>query len=148
MSSVTVFTRNSGPTGVKLGVVRVSRVSTRSVIRADMGFKRARLDGPITLLERQWNRLTQHFHHPGLMRTSNAAEGLFRKLDRRIDAMDSFAGHDTAWNILKMLMTHTRFRVLTDCRGPNKHRNGFSPLQLAGIDTRHMNWIRFSQKST
>lgn len=118
-----------------------------TMIRADAGFKRARLDGPIAILEQNWNRLTQHFHHPGLMRTSNAAEGVIRKLDRRLDAMDSFADHGTAWNTLKMLLMHTRFRVLTDCRGPNRHRNGFSPLQLAGIDTRNMNWIRWSQKA-
>ena len=120
-----------------------------TAIRSDLPFKRVGLlNGPVMILEQNWNRLTQHFHHPGLMRTSNAAEGVIRKLDRRIDAMDSFTAHETAWNILKMLVLHTRFRVLTDCRGPNKHRNGFSPLQLAGVDTRPMNWIRFSQKTT
>jgi transposase-like protein len=119
-----------------------------AVVRSDWAFKRAHLHSAVAILEQNWNRLTQHFHHPGLMRTSNAAEGVIRKLDRRIDAMDSFAGHNTAWNVLKMLVMHTRFRVLTDCRGPNNHRNGFSPLQLAGIDMQHVNWIRFSQKAT
>jgi len=116
-------------------------------IRADLVYHRLGFSGVIGMLEQQWNRLTAHFHYPGLMRTSHTAEGIIRKLDRRINAMDGFASHDTAWNPLKMLVMHTRFRVLTDCRGPRRLLNGLSPLQLAGIDAQNMNWIRFSQKS-
>jgi transposase-like protein len=116
-------------------------------ITSDPGFKQFHLEDAIGKLQGNFERLTQHFSHPGLPRTSNVAEGLIRKLDRRINAMDSFGSHETAWNTLKMLTLYTRFRTLTDCRIPHTYRNGFCPLQLAGIDTSALNWIRFSQLS-
>lgn len=118
-----------------------------SAIKIDPGFRKIHLEDAIQMLERNFNRLTQHFIHPGLPRTSNVAEGTIRKLDRRLNDMDSFSSHKTAWNILKMLTLYTRFRVLTDCKNPHKHRNGFCPLELAGVNTHNINWIRFSQKS-
>ena len=116
-------------------------------IKTDQGFHKIHLEDAIQMLERNFNRLTQHFIHPGLPRTSNVAEGTIRKLDRRLNTMDSFSSHETAWNILKMLALWTRFRVLTDCKNLNKHRNGFCPLELTGIDTHNINWINFSQKN-
>lgn len=74
-----------------------------SAIKSDPGFRKIHLEDAIGMLERNFNRLTQHFLHPGLPRTSNVAEGTIRKLDRRLNTMDSFSSHETAWNILKML---------------------------------------------
>ncbi|MDP3012660.1 MAG: transposase, partial [Candidatus Subteraquimicrobiales bacterium] len=90
-------------------------------IQIDPGFRKIHLEDGIRMLERNFERLAQHFLHPGLPRTSNVAEGLIRKLDRRLNAMDSFGSHETAWSTLKMLTIHTRFRNLTDCRKPNGH---------------------------
>lgn len=116
--------------------------------KIDPGSHKIHLDNGIQILERDFQRLTQHFLYPGLPRTTNVAEGMIRKQDRRLDAMDSFASHKTAWNTLKMLTLHTRFRILTDCRYPHKHKNAFSTLQLAGVNTDDINRIEFSQKSS
>jgi hypothetical protein len=87
-----------------------------------------------------FDRLTQqHFLHPGLLRTGNVAEGVIRKLERRLNIMDSFASHQTAWNTIEMLTLHTRFRTLTDWRKPHKHHNGFAPLELANINVQDLN---------
>lgn len=115
-------------------------------IQTDAGFHKIHLEDAIGLLEHSFDKLTRHFLYPGLPRTSNVAEGTINKLDRRLTPMDSFSTHQTAWNVLKLLAGHTRFRVLTDCRPPHAQRNGFAPLQLAGVDTHLLNWIRFSQK--
>lgn len=117
-----------------------------TMIQVDPDFKRIHLEDAIAMLERDFDRLTRHFAHPGLPRTNNVTEGTIRKLDRRLTPMDSLASHQTAWNVLKMLTLHTRFRILTDCRPPHQHRNGQSPLQLAGIDTQQLHWIRFGQQ--
>jgi len=77
---------------------------------------------------------------------NNVAEGTIRKLDRQLAGMDSFSSHQTAWNILKMLVLHSRFRTITDCKKYYSHRNGFSPSQLARVDTYPLNWIQFGQK--
>jgi len=118
-----------------------------AAIQGDSGFRRIHLDDGIGMLERSFDRLTQHFRHPGLPRTSNVAEGAVRKLDRRLTPMDSFASHETAWNTIKMLAAHGRFRILTDCRRPNQHRNGFAPLELAKVNIHGLNWIHVGQKA-
>jgi transposase-like protein len=119
-----------------------------AAIKTDAGFRRIHLEDAIRLLERNFSRLTQHFLIPGLPRTTNVIEGLIHRLDRRLNAMDSFANHETTWNILKLLGAQLRFRTLTDCRHPYQHRNGFCPLQLANINTNTLNWIQFSKKTT
>ncbi len=117
-----------------------------AMIQVDPDFRRIQLHDGIGMIERNFTALTQHFACPGLPRTNNVTEGTIRKLDRRLTPMDGFASHQSAWNVLKMLTLHTRFRRLTDCRQPHRHRNGHNPLQLAGIDTRQLHWIRFGQK--
>lgn len=116
-------------------------------IQTDPGFHKIHLEDAIAMLERNFDKLTRHFLYPGLPRTNNTAEGTISKLDRRLNPMDSFACHQTAWHILKMLTVHTRFRTLTDCRPLHKYRNGLSPLEVAGVNTHGINWIKFSQKS-
>jgi len=59
-------------------------------IQSDVGLKKFHLEDAIQILMRNFDRLSQHFLHPGLPRTSNVAEGLIRKSDRRLNAMDSF----------------------------------------------------------
>jgi transposase-like protein len=117
-----------------------------AAIQIDPGFQKAGLQDGMAMIERHWPHLTQHFRMPELPRTSNVVEGTIRKLDRRLDAMDSFGNHQNAWNILKMLTVYNRFRQLTDCREPHAHRNGFAPLELAGVNIHGVNWIKFSQK--
>lgn len=105
-----------------------------AALRTDPGVQRwTPLADLLTVVTHNFGALTQHFHHPGLPRTSNAAEGMIRKLDRRLTPMDSFGRHQTAWNILKLLALYLRWKPLTDCRDLHKYRNGFCPLQLLSV---------------
>lgn len=80
-------------------------------------------------------------------RTNNIAEGVISRLDSKIDQADGYQCYDIAWATLKMLIMRYRFKKFTDCRKKNKHKNGESPLELAGVNTSNINWVKFSQKS-
>jgi transposase-like protein len=112
-------------------------------IKQDQGFKRIQLDVAIARLQNAFTHLTEHFRTPQLPRTTNIVEGAIRRLDRKIDTTDGFEVQSSAWNTLKMLLIHYRFRKFTDSR--IEGHNGHSPLQLAKVDTRGINWIEFSQ---
>ena len=87
-----------------------------------------------------------HFY-PGMPRTNNVGEGVISHLDEKINRADGYKCHDTCWATMKMLITWYRFKKFTDCRKKNKHKNGKCPLELAGVRTSNINWIRFSQRS-
>ena len=116
-------------------------------ISIDPGFKQAGLDDVLRKIKDNFSDLTRHFFYPGMPRTSNIAEGVISRLDSKINQADGYKCYATAWATLKMLIMRYRFKIFTDCRRKNKHNNGKSPLQLAGIDTSRINWIGFSQKS-
>jgi len=117
----------------------------RSIVR-DRGFKEAGLGELIQKIRVNFKDLTRHHFHPGMPRTSNIAEGTISRLDSKINQADGYKNHDTAWATLKMLIMRYRFKVFTDCRNRNKHKNGMSPLEVAGINVSAYNWITFSQK--
>ena len=116
-------------------------------ISIDPGFKQAGLSGVIDNVKEKFpNLVTHHFHH-GMPRTTNIAEGSISRLDSKIDQADGYKSHDTCWATLKMLIMWHRFKKFTDCQKKNRHKNGKIPLELAGVDTSNINWIRFSQRS-
>lgn len=115
-------------------------------ISMDPGFKKAGLGPAINKIKVNFSDLTRHHFHPGMPRTSNIGEGVISRLDSKINQADGYKCHDTAWATLKMLIMRYRFKVFTDCRKKNKHKNGKSPLELSGVDVSKLNWIRFSQK--
>jgi len=116
-------------------------------ISIDPGFKEAGLKPVINKIRVNFPDLTRHHFHPGMPRTSNIGEGVISRLDSKINQADGYKCYDTAWATLKMLIMRYRFKVFTDCRKKNKHNNGKSPLELAGVDVSKLNWISFSQKS-
>lgn len=117
----------------------------RSII-SDPRFKKAGLGELIHKIGVNFKDLTRHHFYPGMPRTSNIAEGVISRLDSKINQADGYQSHDTAWATLKMLIMRYRFKVFTDCRNGNKHKNGKSPLEVAGINVAAYNWISFSQK--
>ena len=117
-----------------------------SAISIDPGFKQAGFDELIRKISDNFDDLTRHHSYPGMPRTSNIGEGLISRLDSKINQADGYKCHDTAWATLKMLIMRYRFKSFTDCRRKNKHKNGKSPLDLAGIDVSKTNWVKFSQK--
>lgn len=116
-------------------------------ISIDPGFKKAGLDEVINKIKLNFSDLTRHHFYPGMPRTSNIGEGVISRLDSKINQADGYKCHKTAWATLKMLIMRYRFKVFTDCRKKNKHKNGKSPLELAGVNVSNINWIKFSQRS-
>ena len=112
----------------------------------DPGFKAACFDELIQKIQANFKDLTRHHFYPGMPRTSNIAEGVISRLDSKINQADGYQNHETAWATLKMLIMRYRFKVFTDCRNINKHKNGKAPLEVAGVNVADYNWITFSQK--
>ncbi|MFA4839769.1 MAG: hypothetical protein WC703_09875 [Candidatus Neomarinimicrobiota bacterium] len=119
--------------------------SCLNAIVRDPGFKQAGLDEPLANLKERFPQLVTHFFYPGLPRTTNIIEGIISRLDSKITASKSYKHHDTGWATLKLLIMRYRFKPFDACRKKNKHKNGKSPLQLAGVNTSNISWITFSQ---
>lgn len=90
--------------------------------------------------------LTAYLRHPGLPRTTSSIEGLISRLDAKINLADGYWRHETTWATLKMLLLRYRFKKFSDSRF--KEHNGKCPLELAGVDTSKIDWIRFSQRNS
>ena len=105
------------------------------------------VDEVINKIKVNFSDLTRHHFYPGMPRTSNIGEGVISRLDSKINQADGYAGYDTAWATLKMLIMRYRFKKFTDCRKKNIHKNGKSPLELCGVDVSNINWIKFSQRA-
>jgi len=114
-------------------------------IAVDAGFHQAGFSGIIKHIKKQFPHLVTHHRHAGMPRTNNIIEGVISRLDERIDPADGYGAHKSCWATLKMLIMWYRFKRFTDCRKKNRHKNGKSPIQLAGVDTSDINWIRYSQ---
>ena len=94
--------------------------------------------------ESKFGNLWVHYEHQGFPRTTNIIEGIIRQLSRKIDDTDGFNSIDTAWNSLKLLIMCYRFKKFSCSR--IKGHNGHSPLSLAEVKTKGINWVKFSQK--
>jgi len=116
-----------------------------NAIANDPGFQQAGLVEPIANLKERFPQLVTHHNFPGLPRTTNIIEGIISRLDTKITASKSYKHHNTAWATLKLLIMRYRFKPFEACQKKNKHKNGKSPLQLAGADTSNINWVTFSQ---
>ena len=99
----------------------------------------------VRTLERKFPFIWTHFDHPGLPRTTNIIEGIIDQLKHKISDCHGFEYHQTACNSLQLLIMRYRFHRFS-CSRISGH-NGKSPLQLAGADTKGINWVKFSQKN-
>jgi transposase-like protein len=112
----------------------------------DPGYRRAGLSRTITHVRKAFPDLVTHHACSGMPRTNSIVEGVISRLDERIDLADGYGSDQTCWATLKMWIMWYRFKKFTDCKKNNRQNNGKAPLQLAGIDTSEINWIRFSQR--
>jgi len=94
--------------------------------------------------ESKMNLIWTHFQYPQLPRANNIIEGIIDKLKHKITDCHGFTYPETAWNSIKMIIMNYRFHKFT-CSRIEGH-NGKSPLELAGVNTTGINWIKFSQK--
>lgn len=108
-------------------------------------WKRAGLASVLANLQEHFDNLTLHHPYPGMPQDTNIAEGIIRQLDRKLTDLNGFQTPETAWHSLKMQIMRYRFKRFTDSRYTD--HNGKSPLELAGVDTKGIDWVTFSQHS-
>jgi len=93
-------------------------------------------------LQKHFDLLTAHFHHPELDSTNNVTENIIKQLDRKIFLLNDFDSAQAALNFIKLWVLCYRFRPFSSSN--YDFRNGLSPLQLAGVETEHMDWLDFA----
>lgn len=96
----------------------------------------------LTSLSRHFDLLTAHFHTPGLDRTNNVTENLIKQLDRKLFLLSDFATAQSATSFINLWVLAYRFKPFSS--SSFAFRNGFSPLQLAGVETKHLDWLNFA----
>jgi len=66
------------------------------------------------------------------------------QLNTKLETMKSLRSDDSAYNFLKLWAAWYRFKPLTNSNYEN--RKDLSPLQLAGVDTSMLDWLKFVLK--
>lgn len=77
--------------------------------------------------------------NPGLPRTNQQIENLFRQTKLRTRSIGQFHSWSTAYEYLNAWTLFRRFTPFTDCR--DKSKNHKSPLQLASCDITGLNYL-------
>ena len=90
----------------------------------------------ITSLLRHWEYLELD-----IPRTNNAIESYNRQLEMSLHTINQFQSHKNASDYLNLWVLWRRFEPFTDCKSPNRDRNGKSPLQLAGVKTTKIDYL-------
>jgi transposase-like protein len=119
----------------------------KKMMKKQRCFKKEGLGRLIQTLKKRKEGFLARFDHPQMHRTNNIAENTIRQIERRLKTIEGFQGSGTAGRYLNLLITYLPFKPFTDCRKKNKHQNGKSRLQLAGVDTKGLDWVKFSQKN-
>lgn len=87
--------------------------------------------------------LATHIYSPEYIpNTSNEIENLFRQLNLRLKTISRFNKYKYAADFLNAWALMRRFTAFTDCKFPNKHRNGKAPLELAGCDISGVDYLK------
>jgi len=98
----------------------------------------------VALFESKFGFLWTHLADPRMPRDTNVIEGIIHQLGRKLDDTDGFQTIPTAWATIQLLIMRYRFHAFSCSR--YRGHNGKSPLNLAGVDTSGLNWIRFARK--
>jgi transposase-like protein len=98
----------------------------------------------IKSLRKNFELLTAHFFHAGLPRDTNTVENVIKVLESRLRPMYGFKNPENAYQFLKLWFCAYRFRPFANSN--YSHRNGRSPLSLAGVETSGVDWLKFSQR--
>lgn len=87
--------------------------------------------------------LSTHIYSPEYIpNTNNEIENLFRQLNLRLKTIGRFNKYKYASDFLNAWALMRRFTPFTDCKSPNKHRNGKAPLELAGCNISGVDYLR------
>ena len=98
----------------------------------------------LNILRRRFPNLIERFRDPNLRPDNNIVENVIKQLNQKFKKVAGFESYETAYNSISLLIMRYRFHKFNCSRIPGN--NGNSPLDLAGVDTSKINWVRFSQK--
>ncbi len=91
------------------------------------------------------NNIFAHLKTPFLPYTNNQLENLIKQYERRLKTIEGFGKNKQAIEgYLNLMAICYCFKPYTDCKDRNKYKNGKSPLELAGISTKGIDWVRFA----
>lgn len=99
----------------------------------------------IRSLKRHFDLLTAHLHHCFLVRDNNITENLIRQLNKKLKQSGGFKNLYSAHCFLKLWFIYYRFKPFSNSQA--SYRIGKSPLQLAKIKTKNIDWLTFSQRN-
>lgn len=111
------------------------------LMRAEDDFKVDFQRTVLKSLRKHFDLLTAHFHNPELDSKNNVAENIIKQLDRKIFLLSDFESAQAAINFIKLWVICYRFKPFSSSN--YDFRNGLSPLQLAGVGTRAIDWLNF-----
>jgi len=106
--------------------------------------RQAKLIKRMNILRIRFPNLIKRFKDHNLRPDNNIVENVVKQLNQKFKKVAGFEFYETAYNSIKLLVMRYRFHTFSCSRIPGN--NGKSPLELAGIDTNNINWVRFSQK--
>ena len=105
--------------------------------------RKAKLIKRMNILRLRFPHLIHRFDDDNLKSDNNIVENVIKQLNQKLKKVAGFESYPTAYNSINLLVMRYRFHKFTCSRIGN---NGKSPLELAGVDTSKIHWVRFSQK--
>jgi len=101
----------------------------------------------VNLIKYQDN-IFAHLKTPFLPYTNNQLENLIKQYERRLKTIEGFGKNQKATEgYLNLMGIYQCFKPHTDCRSKNKYKNGKSPLELAGVSVKGLDWVGFAIKN-
>ena len=103
----------------------------------------------IGLLIKYKDNIFCHLNHTYMPYTNNTLENLIKQYERRLKTIEGFGNNqDIIKGYLNLMAICYCFKSYTDCKKNNKYKNGKSPLEVAGVFTKSLDWVRYSYKTS
>lgn len=119
----------------------VARRRLRALLRDRDRYEGLGRRDTLAALEKSFELYMTHHRVEGLPADANITENVIKQLGKKLRLMEGFATLESAERFSHLLVGCYRFKQFTDsCR---RDDNGKSPLQLAGVDTQGIDWLRF-----
>jgi hypothetical protein len=99
----------------------------------------------ITSLIKYKDNIFAHLKYPYLAYTNNQLENLIKQYEKRLKTIEGFGNNPKIIEgYLNLMGIYHCFKPYTDCKDSNRYKNGKSPLELAGVSIKGLDWARFA----
>lgn len=88
----------------------------------------------------------RHYKVRGLPKTNNLTELAINQIENRNKLIEGFQTDETAENFIRLFIHSYHFKKFTFAKKRHSHINNKSPFQLAKVNLKTNNWLKFSQK--